>query len=299
MSLLVWLKYRVYHNNVYKPLCTILWVLLFAHNQGGPWWPGGLVAWWPGGLSETVWSLVAGPLRDPNNSLNSWHGRRDKGSSGNSSEMSFPTCLCRTGPSTELMEGEGGRTQLEQVDKWYLQRIPHIKWNSKNFFLAKCLVKPLVIKPSWKFTHNLKIQLNKDCKFNHYAFLEFYPCPLFLPISWKANQNLEGKKNISVSANSIFQQGTMYFHRGFTKQGNTHFPKRLKKKITTPSPGWLFTIMFCRNTEFWLTNLKIESGFKIFSRHNPQVVGFFTAGGFEFPTTCRTRLFIQWYWSQT
>ena len=79
----------------------------------------------------------------------------------------------------------------------------------------------------------------------------------------------------------------MYFHRGFTKRLRKipTFPTRLKEKIYNSKPGLAFYHHGYIKTDFWMKNLYMEGDFEIFARHNPQVVGFFTPGGWEFPTS--------------
>ena len=81
----------------------------------------------------------------------------------------------------------------------------------------------------------------------------------------------------------------MYFHRGFTKQLRKipTFPTRLKENVYNSKPGVAFYHHDYIKTDFWLKNLHMEDGFEIFTRHNPQVVGFFTPGGWEFLYTFR------------
>ena len=79
----------------------------------------------------------------------------------------------------------------------------------------------------------------------------------------------------------------MYLYSGFTKRlrKKSSFPNRLKEKTDYPMPSVAFYHHGYINTDFCVENLKIRGGLEIFARHNPQVVGFFTPGGWEFPTS--------------
>ena len=78
----------------------------------------------------------------------------------------------------------------------------------------------------------------------------------------------------------------MYFRSGFTKRLRKIpiFTTRLKENSDYSKPWVAYYHHGYINTDFFLKNLNIKGGFEIFARHNFLVVGFFTPGGWEFPT---------------